>query len=238
MSDTEEIIPAETEAHVDSRRPLTDALMADEMSKVFDDMEVHGVEEAAQKMVPMVSKNIDEAFENTSNWMSKSADDQEMMRDAHGKVEKLKANAKTMGIELSDQDALKMAFELEQKQEGNVPDELAPALEKVKTFYPDQPTHQTVANYAAFDELVRSNPAHGLSEIIKQTGHDELEVLRQMAARHSPAELQQHFALRDATTYVDAFLSAHPDANQDAMLEALSKMNKTGDYGRDLPLGL
>jgi hypothetical protein len=38
----------------------------------------------------------------------------------------------------------------------------------------------------------------GLTEILKQTGHDEREVLRQMAARHSPTDWQQHYAMRDA----------------------------------------
>jgi hypothetical protein len=231
---TPETTTTNTETTETEKGTVTEALMREEMAKVFDDAQAKSPE-SRHVMPPVPSANLNEAFENTLDWMNKSEGERATMTDAHGQVARLKANAAQMGVELDDTEALKMAFQIEQGGRAAIPAELTPAMESVKSLYGDQvPFHEAAQRYAQIDSLVRSNPAQGLSEIIKSTGGDEREILREMAAKHSPQEWQQHFAQRDAEVYVEAFLAAYPDADQPAMIEAFGKLKQGGTYGERL----
>jgi hypothetical protein len=205
-----------------------------ELGSIFDKNEATAEQERLAAMPPRPGEDFEDTVARTYEWQNElSKADRSLRTDARNEVQKIKENAKNIGLELDDTEALKLAWQLEQQQ-AKVPDELAPTLEAVKAFYPDQPPHETLKNYTEYDRLVRHDPVRGVSEIIKQTGHDEREVLRQMAAKFSPPEWQRFYAERDANIFVEAFLASHSDANHEDMIEALGKIRRTGDYGRDL----
>jgi hypothetical protein len=219
--------------------PLTENKIRDEMSAVFDESEAAAEKVAELKMMPVVkTDNIDQTFEKTYEWLTASATEKAELRDASKLVDQVRDNAAKFGVTLTDADAMKAAMDLEQQQARStptIPAELQPALQTIKQAYPDRAPHEVVSRFAEIDNYVKRAPAEAAGWIYQQTtGQSPLELARQIAAAHSPAEVQQHYALRDAETYVSAFLSAHPDVDGDQVIEALGKIQKTGDCGRDL----
>jgi hypothetical protein len=214
------------------RKPLTEALFREEAEKIFDAAEARSAKDDSQRMIPTASKNITEAFDNTAAWMDKSAEQQEGLRYTHDTVARIKANAAAAGLTISDEAALDQALKQE-AQEGTVPAALQPALQSVQQTYPDMAPHEAVGRYVEMDRLVRSNPSEAVSQILKNTGHDELSVLRQMAMKFNPAQLQQSFELQQLERYIEGFMDANPGVSEAALMETIEKMKKTGDGRRD-----
>ena len=93
-----------SKAPAEKSAAVSEALMRKSMSDTFDRMQAEGEQEAARETIPAVpGTTLDQAFLATADWMAKSEADKAQMTDAHG-------NAAKFGVELSEADALKLAF--------------------------------------------------------------------------------------------------------------------------------
>jgi hypothetical protein len=236
QSETTGTPPPETGTSVDTpdteKKPLTEALFREEAEKIWDRAEARSAKDDTQRMIPTASKNLTEAFDAYAAWTDKSPEQQESLRDAHDLVSRVKANAAAMGLTISDEAALDKAMHIEEQQSA-VPPELQPALQAVQQTYPDMAPHEAVGRYVEMDRLVRQNPVEAVSQILRNTGHNEVEVLRAMALRHNPQEIQQSFALSKAETVVDTFFQLNPDAAK-YEAEITAAIKPTGNYAGDL----
>lgn len=209
-----------------------------EMSKVYDALTAKSEQQIAKDTPPTVpAKNLSEAFEHTFEWMSKSDTEKAVATDAHTLVEQVKENAKKFGVELSDTDALKLAFEMETKgaqAQPGIPQELAAPMKSLRQLYPDQPPHQVVSRYAEIDRLVKSDPVEGIRWIAEQSGMNPLVLAQKLAFRYG----NQVQVQANAERLVGEWLEANPAAESlhSEMLEAIGsgKVPRTGNFANDL----
>jgi hypothetical protein len=217
-------------------KPLSEEDLRTEMSSIHDRLASRNEKAEAEKVIPIAAgSSMQTAFETVSDFLDRPKSEQSEIRDSHAQVERIKQNAlEKFGVTLTDQEALSHALKIEADEAGRgIPAEFAPAVQAVQQTYPDMAPHEAVGRYVEMDRLVRQNPVEAVSQILRNTGHNEVEVLRAMALRHNPAEIQQSFALSKAETVVDTFFQLNPDAAKFEQ-EIIAAIKPTGNYAGDL----
>ena len=123
----------------------------------------------------------------------------------------------------------------EAKAAPSIPAELQPAMQAVQQLYPGRNFHEVAADYARIDSDFKRDPLNvGFRMLQEQTGLSPLEIARQVAAAHAPAEIQQHMQLREAEVVANAYIAANPEVDQDAVVEALGKFPRSGNMAADM----
>lgn len=216
-----------------------DDVVRSEMSAVYDKTQSQAEREAIRHTVPTApaAKDLDTAFERTADWMSKSDSERAQMTDARNDVQKIKDNAAKFGVELSETDALKLAFELEQKQSQAapaVPAELQASMQAVQQLYPDQPAHQMIGRYAEIDRLVKADPVEGVKWIAEQSGMNPLQLAQQLAFRYGNQQAVMHNAERIVADWFENTPGAK--AVEADMVKAIESgaVKRTGHFAADL----
>jgi hypothetical protein len=208
--------------------------LREELGKIYDALQAKGEAEAQAKTVSMPkAETLEAAFQATADWMATPESEKAQMADVRNEVQKVKDNAAKFGVQIDDAKALEIALQMEQQQAGKAA-ATPPEYEAIRQSYPGLQPQQVVSRWNEIDNYVKRSPAEGAAWIYQQTtGQSPLELARQIAAQHSPVEHQHYYAQRDLMGYIDGFLASHPDANQEAILQAIGKIQRTGDVRKD-----
>ena len=231
--------PPPAKAAPEKSAAVSEEARRQELGKVFDAMQARGEQQEANAMPPPASKqSLEEAFDRTASWMEKSAADRHADSGAANEVSRLKERAAALGVELTDADALKLAFEIEQKQGGNsqggIPSELAPTMQAVQQLYPDQAPHQIINRYAEIDRSFKSDPVGTIGWMAQQTGMPPLVLAQELALKYGNQEIVR----QNAEHIVGQYFETNPDALkvQAAMMKAIEAghVKRTGHIAGDL----
>jgi hypothetical protein len=237
--------------HIDSSDPkpdpnpsIFDESREDELHKelgaIYD--RNHAKAERAEELqiVPSIlpGDSTQTAFEKTYDFLHASPQQQATQRDASKLVGEVRANAAKFGVTLDDKAAMEAAMKLEAEQAKatpSIPAELQPALKSISELYPNRAPHEVANEYAQIDRDFQRDPLNtGFRILTERTGLSPLEIARQVAMAHSPQHVQLFHAQREAEVVAGAFIAAYPDVDQEAVVAALSKIPKTGNYAQDL----
>lgn len=204
--------------------------MRAELGAIYDKAQRQGEREMVREMPPAAGpETLDQRFERAADWIDKSPADRKQLSEARNDIQSLKERAAQMGVALDDKDAAVLALQLEGKATATPPE-----YEAIRQSYPGLQPQQVVSQWNEIDNYVRRSPVEGAAWVYQQaTGQSPLELARSIAAKHSPAEHQQYYAQRDLVGYIDGFLASHPDANQEAILQAIGQIQRTGDPRKD-----
>lgn len=213
---------------------LTEERMRLDMERVWN--RVNSPSSTPQMPALPQGSSIEDSITKSYEWIAETSPEDKKILSAFDQQKQAEdAALKSLGLTREEYEATKQTKLLEQQvAQAAVPQELAAPMQTVRELYGDQVSfHQAAAQYAHIDRLVRSNPVEGISQIIKNTGHDELEVLRALALKHNPAEIQQSFEQGRVQTIVDSFFEFNPDAVKFEE-EILANIQRTGNPARDL----
>ena len=210
------------------------------LAKIYD--ENHAAQERAQELqiVPSItpSDSTTTAFEKTYDYLHASPKEQATQRDASQLIDQLLENSAKFWVQFSDTDAMMAAMELEREQARatpSIPAELQPSLLTIQQNYPGRQAHEVVSEFAQIDSDFKRDPINTAFRVLQErTGISPLEIVRQVAAAHSPQEHQAFYAQRDAEVVASAFMAAYPDVDQEAVVAALSKFPRSGNMAADL----
>ena len=104
-------------------------------------------------------------------------------------------------------------------------------MKSIAELYPNGP-HEVAADYAQIDQDFKRDPINSDSGCCRKEPDSPLEIARQVAMAHSPQQIQQFHAQREAEVVVGAFLAAYPDVDQEAAITALGKFPRSGNMAR------
>ena len=219
-----------------------------ELSEIYDRSQAAQERAEDRATMPAATTNdegrpdtLHETFTKSYEWLHSTPKEQATQRDANKLVEQVRENAAKFGVTLTDAEAMDKAMALEQMQAQqanstpSIPAELQPAMQAIQQNYPGRQAHEVVSEFAQIDSDFKRDPINTAFRVLQErTGISPLEIVRQVAAAHSPQQHQQFYAERDAEVVANAFMAAYPDVDQEAVIAALAKIPRSGNMAADL----
>jgi hypothetical protein len=156
----------------------------------------------------------------------------------------VKANAARFGLELTPEQAFQAAMQLEREQLQDARSQDAPALDHLRSVYPDQSPVESAKFFADIKRSADQDLPGTVAWMAQQYGMHPMQVAQAIAARYANApvpqqsfEQSQHRAEAAVQSMIDKAAETLPDFPQyeEDMEELLrtGKVKRTGDYSKD-----
>ncbi len=229
----------------------SDAKLTKSMERVYDKAEAKDDFLLGAKDVPSAkADSFDDSFEKTFDWIEKSEPERTTLRDARGLLDTVRENARKFGVELSDEQAMNKAMELEQQQAAEAKAQQADpwqsAAAEIQKYYPTAKAPEIAAEYAKLEGRFRQDPVAGFSEMANGIGVHPVQLAQAVIARHQHPQYQHYQqqqqqqdyqqAVAALTNLVEQQYAANPrmaELAEDVVAE-LASAKRSGDPAADL----
>ena len=228
----------------------SDAKLTKDLGKIYDKAEGKTEAILGAKDVPTKVDGLDQGFEATYDWLHKPESERAVLRDAKGMVAEIKANAAKFGVELTDEQAMTKAWEMDhlqaQQDQANAANEWQPAAAEISKFYPNAKPSEIAAEYAKLEGRFRSDPVAGFSEMANGIGVHPVRLAQEVIARYQHPQYQQQQqqhrqqqyqqGVAALTNLVEQHYQQFPrmaELEEDVLAE-LNSTKRSGDPAKDL----
>ena len=222
-----------------------DAKLTKEMGKVYDKSTAKDDFILGKRDVPSAkADNFNSAFESTYKWLNETPKaEQERMRDASALVDQVRDNAKKFGVELTEQEAMARAMELEytlaQEAKEAAGNPYNGAAEAMRSVYKDHDPNETAQWFAQVKQSFDQDPIAATSWAAEQYGLSPLQLAQQIYQRYGQQESQPTQAdVGRVQNIVEQAFAQNPrleELNDDILNELKSEsFKRSGDAAADL----
>jgi hypothetical protein len=205
--------------YVPSETQVQDEKVFSDMAAVFDRVEQRESRQRERNpdMPPMPEGSTgDDYMHGLSDWMDKPLAERQRIAEAHSVLEERRAEAKRMGLTISEVEQLKQTAAL---TAGTAPPEWREVEKLTRTVHPDHAPAATVKHWAGIAEYAQRDPQGAVNWIAQQLG---VQPPSGQAGIQPPA-FDRDESLRVMESAVGVFIGEHADAQAlwPAMIQAV-----------------